>query len=296
VGGAVLVDYGKGGPIETVVLDRVVVESSAGGSTGGGVKISQAEQVTVTDSVFEANTCDRGLGTFGTGWCLGSGLYVGSAGDVVVERSAFLDNAATSDGIDEGQIGAGLAADSVHTLTVRASLFAGNALTPNGTTPAANRGAAIDFRPNVWASRVDPLSLTVQGTTLVDNSALHAPAISVDRVYTGDGPVIDTQVINTIARDATTGPIVAWSQDSAYPHGTPVSVTYSNVSGMVGGTNVDVAPGFRAPDVNDAYAEWRLATASPMIGAGTPVAEDGVDFDGLTRANPPAIGAFEYVP
>jgi len=288
-GGALLVQYGNSAQEMTeVTLNKVKVHATQSLTTGGGAQVTDADTVNVADSDFETDACAQ----TSSGWCLGAGLYVARTGDLTVDRSAFVANSAS--GI--GQVGAGLEGDQVHALLVRDSIFSNNVVAHDDVAIAGNRGGGIDFRPQVYGSRTDPTSITVDGSTFIDNHATQASGISIDRVFLGDVPDISTSVVGTVIRDSQGAEVIAeWTSSGFGQAPSGVIMGYSDIQGHGTGDHmIDVDPLLQPPDTTgaDPWQQYRPSSTSPLIGAGFYLT-DSVDFEGTARANPPTIGAFE---
>jgi len=52
---------------------------------------------------------------------------------------------------------------------------------------------------------------------------------------------------------------------------------------------------FKAPDIDTIYADWTLAAGSPALNAGVALSFVTLDLSGTVRADPPDMGAFEFV-
>jgi hypothetical protein len=52
---------------------------------------------------------------------------------------------------------------------------------------------------------------------------------------------------------------------------------------------------FNSPDINSIYADWTLASRSPALDVGVALSFVSLDFSGTVRADPPDMGAFEFI-
>jgi len=294
VGGALVIDYGRDSQtIQSVTIDGCTFNRNQTATTGGAVKVDFAGLVTVRDSMFAYNGCRT--------TCLGGGLFVDNTDTLVVERSAFVRNWAGDHlGAPYWWVGAGITAEA-SAVTVSDSVFDLNQipeLNPTLFDPGFGFrfGGAIVFRPLGPTVTGDPASLSVRGSTFVQNQAEKASAIAIDRTFVGDGAEVDVEVVNAIVR-ANYPDVIEHFDTSWYPHPAGVDLTYSDVQGIDDPENhvVDVNPEFQSANESDPYRQWRLQETSPVIGAGIWL-PGSVDFEGTPRMNPPSLGAFEFLP
>jgi cysteine-rich repeat protein len=263
-------------------IDRLRIVDSTTGTAGAGLIVEQYGLIEINDSHFEGNSTGSIAG-------VAAGAYLYNVTDATVNRTAFIDN--TAGGTDEEAVGytGALTAERVLHLAVNDSLFAGN-LVENAS--GVSRGGGIHFVPDeVSGPRA---SFSVVGSTFEGNTASDGgSAIAIWR-WNSSMSTTDMEVTNSIVIDN--------AGLNAIEH------TNGNFEGDLGlsnsaiqdldilGTNVfsdDPLLFGGAATLTDAYRPWRMMPGSLALGAGTTNAASVTDLDGVTRNDPPDLGALE---
>ena len=286
VGGAVAI---QGSETGTVTVVDAVFEGNATGVTGGAAVFDYFALATVSDSRFEGNGTGSVAG-------VGSAIQFGNVDTVVVERTAFIDNLS---GVGEfGPVGytGALTVQSGVNLSVYDSLFSGNLTENSGANGSSGvaRGGAIHFAPdeNVTGSAM----LAIVGSTFEGNTAADGgSAVAVWRNSSfGSSSRTQMSVTNSIivgnaglnAVEHTTGLFegdLGLADSAIQEADIPVDNVFGTDPLLFGG----------APTETDPYRPWRLMPGSPALNAGMFSALSATDLEGMTRSDPPDLGAFE---
>lgn len=251
-GGGIRVEAGSDVTISsTLVSSNTAGGTGAQGSFGGGLYLL-ASSSTIDRCVIKANTGGNG-----------GGLGV-QGGKVSVSATWFEDNHGTA----YGQAGTGAA----HNLSVDSSTTYTNCVFVHNASAA--------FGGAIYNSSASP---RIVNCTFWGNTA--ALQLGLDVFDNPGSPFI----VNSIL--ASTG--AGQHAISDYPSQGVQSaqVSYSDVVGeSLGGTNLDIDPGF----VNPGQGDFALGAGSPCIDAADPTAAPSTDQAGHVRDSKPDMGAFEY--
>ncbi|MFZ2491845.1 MAG: Ig-like domain repeat protein [Thermoanaerobaculia bacterium] len=250
-------------------------------SNGGGILSSDGDLTTITRNVIRNNEV---RGYAGTGASMPSGGQAYGGGVYIVSSSPTVTN------------------NVIHSNTARG----GVGVTNNGsTTPGGSGGTGRGG--GIYVTSGSP---TLVNNTVASNSAIggNGGASLGPGGFAGDGDsggaFLGNHVNTIFAGNSALGGVGG--------NGDPIG---ANGSGSVGGLNNATATNSlfhgNSPTsgetigsnavlsdpqfVNAAAGNYRVAPTSPAKAAGTSAGAPSIDLDGVTRPNPPTIGAFEAI-
>ena len=236
-------------------------------AAGGGIYSQCGGQLTIAKCMFSSNTAQLSTG----GPAAGGGAYIYSGtGIVTVMSCSFMSNTASG--------GGGGFADTADggSFVISDCEMIGN---------QASKGGGI----NTYLSSGGTVSIT--NCTLTANSASTSLGSGVyDESYSNNG---FTTLTNDILY-GDSGAEFTFVADNYGFTGVTATAAYCDVQGGYTGTsNINADPLFVLPPFMGASPDLHLRYVSPCVGAGTASGAPTMTIDGMTRSNPPSIGAYE---
>jgi Secretion system C-terminal sorting domain len=246
---------------------RMVITNSTfrenDGGSGGAVHSTTGGDVSITNSMFAANTA-----AFGAAMAF-SGTKADRT-DVSIDRSTLIDNAAETQG-------GGIDIQNIVTATITNTIFANN---------IAENGAGISNN----ASTQDTARLNLIYCTFAGGISAGSPGITQFEDRDSSECILTMQ--NTILANSGDNYIIEKGRPTVISRGGNLCVD-NTMRTLLTGTNDlnNTDPQLVNPDNGNV----RLKPTSPCINKGIVVAGITVDRDGVARGTQPDMGAYEFM-
>jgi len=267
-------------------------DTTSGGVTskGGGLLIDNNSQTIIQQNIITKDTArgydfyQAGLGALNGGSCYGGGIYIAGASPTIRNNIISLNVAMGGGGQDyrggfsgNGSAGGNADGGGIHAAfggatTIFNNTFYGNKAVGGlgGSSNSLNAGSG----GNAVSGALDAGSnAIVKNNIFSNNSAVAGPA--------GGG-------LNGTNGTSTDGAVTSFSASNLSNNLYFNNTAGSNPNGgTLGSNNLLTDPLFVSS------TNFHLQSNSPARKAGTATDAPVIDFDGITRTNPPAIGAFD---
>jgi hypothetical protein len=256
------------------ITGGLTIASSGGVSTGGGIYTSNGDQTTISQNFITNNESRGYAGTNPTfisgGNAYGGGIYVDSSSTLIVNNIISNNKATGGDGVSNygssntgGSAGGAFGGGIYGATSARNNTIAGNSATGGNGGFSLGQGGQGGYGAGGGASL---------GTYTND---IFANNTSGGGSGGGSSP------------SGSAGGTGAGGLDSG---STAVNCLYFNNANGDGTTGTNPV---LADPLFSGSGDFHIKAASPAKAAGTPTGAPTTDYDGITRPNPPSIGALE---
>ena len=268
------------------------LDSSSSGATskGGGLFISNGSQAIIQQNIITANIArgydffQAGIGALNGGTCYGGGIYIASSSPII-RNNVISNNFANGGGGKDfrggwsgnGSAGGNADGGGIHAAFGGASVIINNTFFGNevhgglgGSSNSLNAGDG----GNAVAGAIDAGSNAIVVNNIFSNNKAVAGTV-------GGG-------VNGSNGTSTDGALTSFNAGNCSNNLFFNNTAAVNPNGGTLGSNTIMADPLFVSATN-----YHLQTLSPARKAGTSSGAPLTDFNGVTRTNPPAIGAFD---